>query len=58
MRTFVWTIAALTLVGVLGRLIWLAKGQFPPRSRGVEAANVAVNIGLLIWAVAVLANDA
>jgi hypothetical protein len=58
MRTFIWTIAALTVLSMLGRLAWLAKGQFPPRSRGMEAANVAVDLGLVVWAAVLLANAA
>jgi hypothetical protein len=58
MRAYIWTIAVFTVLSMLGRLVWLAKGQFPPRSRGMEAANVATDLALVIWAAVLLANAA
>lgn len=53
MTVFVWTMAVLFALQVIGKLRWLQKGHLPPRTRAVETIDVVAYIGLLIW-VAVL----
>ena len=44
------------LVGLeaFGKLIWLAKGELPPRTKVAEAIDVVIGVVLLIWATVLL----
>lgn len=54
MTWFLWTILVLMALSVLGNLIWLASGDFPPRKPKEAAIDVCINVALVVWAVVLL----
>lgn len=54
---YVFIVSCFILISTFGKIIWLAKNEFPARNPGYEACDVAITIILLIWAAMVLAND-
>lgn len=54
MNAFLWTVIAILSVEALGKLYWLATGEFPDRKPAVIAFDVIACVALLIWAVVLL----
>jgi hypothetical protein len=52
MTVFLWVILVICSLNFVGRLIWLAKDDFPPRTRKGECINVVSDvlfIGACVW---------
>lgn len=45
---------ALYALDSVGRVIWLAKGDIPPRTPAGEGLNLVANIAVLVWMVVLL----
>lgn len=56
MKLFLWTLIALLAITCLGKLASLVNGDLPPRTPGWQAADVAFNAALLVWAAVLLAE--
>lgn len=56
MTTFLWAMIVLCGLGVVGKLLWLATGRLPPRTPFQEAADVAFNAAVVVWAAVLLAR--
>jgi hypothetical protein len=57
MKAFItFTVILLTLESA-GRLIWLGKGDWPERTRGQIAADLAAAFTLIAWGIYVLTGD-
>lgn len=54
MTLYLWTMAVLLLLTVAGKLIWLATGEPPARTRKTEAADAFLNGALLLWTIVIL----
>ena len=50
MNYFLWTMVVMLGLDALVKLSWLSKGVFPPREPWEEAIDVAINAGLIGWA--------
>jgi len=46
MNAYLYTIATILAVAACGKLIWLAKGEFPARNPAHEACDVVINLVL------------
>ena len=58
MSAFLWTVDFVLVFSITGKLIWLAKGEFPRRTPTSEAADVSFNLALLVWAAVLIARSA
>ena len=56
MSAFLWTIAVLLVLEIVGTLYELSKGEPLPRTRATHAIDIAVGVGLVTWAVVLLAR--
>lgn len=54
MKLYVLVISLLIGISTLGKLLCLAKKEFPPRTAKIEAMSVVINFALLIWAATLL----
>ena len=58
MNSFLWVLIVLFSLSAAGKLMWLAKGDIPPRKPAQEAWDVAINFALIAWAVVLLCKAA
>jgi hypothetical protein len=52
MTAVLYTIAVLQAIGVLGRLIYLGRGEYPrvfENTAATDAATLVINAGFLVW---------
>lgn len=54
MEMFVWVVAGITALETLGKVVFLASGNLPPRTSLGEVIDVVFGVTLLMWAAAVL----
>lgn len=54
MKIYLWTLTFLLTFSTIGRLIWLGKGEFPARTTKDTAMDVAIDIVLIVWGVALI----
>ena len=54
MNTFVWVIGTILALSCVGKLAWLATGNFPERKASIEAWEIGINFALLVWAAILL----
>ncbi|MFA6125421.1 hypothetical protein [Sphingomonas sp.] len=57
MNVFIWFMAAILALDCLVRLFWLGTGNYPQRTPGNIAGDLACNAALLIWACVLLGNS-
>jgi len=55
--TYLWTSIALFAISAVGKLIWLAQGEFPKRNPHHEAIDVAIAVVWIMWAALLLASQ-
>ena len=56
MEYFLWVNIIMLALTVVGKLTWLSRGHFPSRRRDHEAADVAINAALIVWAAVLLSH--
>lgn len=56
MKTYVWTVASLAALELLGSLVWLGTGQLPERTLGKTAFDAALLAVLVVWGAIVLSK--
>jgi hypothetical protein len=57
MKTFLWTMILLIGITCIGKLILLAKGEFPRRDPRTEALDVVINGAIIVWAALLLVQS-
>jgi hypothetical protein len=57
MTYFVWFMLGMGVLDVLGRLVRIAKDDYPQRSRVTECVNVFANAAIVVWAVYLIATQ-
>ena len=50
MNLFLWTTIVIYSVALLGKLVWLCKGEIPARTPKYEAIDVVLYVVLIVWA--------
>ncbi len=58
MSTFIWTSAALLVVGILSKILLIALRKEPLRAIGSMSVDLVVEIAFLAWAIVLLARGA
>lgn len=58
MELFLWTLLALYVMAALGKIIWLVKGEAPPRTLKEVGVDLAIGITIIVWVVALLVRGA
>lgn len=58
MQAFLWTMLGLLAMANLGRVFWLVRGEFPPRTPGWTAVDLIGDLALMGWVIALLARGA
>lgn len=58
MNAFLWTMLVAFSLDVVARIIWLATGDYPPRTPRTIALDLAINIVCTMWVVLLLARSA
>ena len=53
MTAWIWTVAGLLCLEVVGKLIMLVTGNFPTRTRFMVASDLTVVVVLIVWLAAV-----
>ena len=56
MTWFLWVNIVMLVLTVVGKLVWLSSGYLPSRRRDHEAADVAINAALIVWAAVLLSQ--
>lgn len=56
MKAFLYSMVGLYVFDILSRLFWLATGRFPERTPGQVALDAAINAGILVWIIYLLAS--
>jgi hypothetical protein len=56
MESFLWFMFGIGVIEVLGSLVWLSTGKFPARTPDSVAITTAINTGILVWIVNLLAG--
>jgi hypothetical protein len=54
MDLFLWAMIVLLALSAINKLWWVVTDFFPPRTRGVETADLVINVLLMVWAVVLL----
>ncbi len=56
MRAFLWVYVAMAVLGVLGKAIWLARGEFPERKAWETVVDLIFGMLMAGWAVFLLSS--
>lgn len=54
MNAFLWTMLGVFTLDAIGRIVWLATGKFPPRTPGMTAVDLVLNVGFAVWVIHLL----
>lgn len=57
MKAFLLTFLVLAALSVIGRAIWLARGEFPRRTPRETAMDLIFDVAMICWAVFLLASE-
>lgn len=50
MRAYLWTLLVLLALESLGRALWIARDEYPRRTRGATVADLIAGLVLAGWA--------
>ena len=54
MRTYLWVMLVLLVLNAMGRSYWIARDQYPRRTRGMTVADLVFGLILVGWTVHLL----